>query len=183
MSLWIIFPILILALVIYAIVIYNRLVRDRNRVASAWSDIDVQLKRRHDLIPKLVSAVRQYAKYESATLEGITQLRTQSEQAKGVGNVASVETHVGAGILSLFALVEDYPELKASESFISLQHDISDVEKHIQLARRYYNGAVRGLNVRIDSFPDLIIAKVFQYHHGEYFEIGDPSQREPGEGL
>ncbi len=176
---WIIIPILFLVPAIYAIVIYNRLVRDRNRVANAWSDIDVQLKRRHELIPKLVSAVRQYAKYESATLEGITQLRAQSEQARAVRDVGSIEGHLGAGILSLFALVEDYPELKASESFIALQKDITAVENHIQMARRYYNGAVRALNVRIESFPDLVIAGAFNYVQAEYFEIGDPSQREP----
>ena len=176
---WIIIPILLLALAVYAIVIYNRLVRDRNRVANAWSDIDVQLKRRHDLLPKLVTAVRQYAKYESATLEGITRLRAQSEQARAVSDIAGIETSVGAGIVKLLAVVEDYPELKASASFIDLQQDISDVEGHIQMARRYYNGAVRALNTRIESFPDLVLAGVFNYAQAEYFEIDDPSQREP----
>lgn len=175
---WILFPILILALAGYAIVIYNRLVRDRNRVANAWSDIDVQLKRRHDLIPKLVAAVRQYAKYESATLEGITRLRLESQRARAVRDIGGIETSLGQGIRKLFVLVEDYPELKASESFIQLQDDISEIENHIQMARRYYNGAVRALNIRIESFPDMLLARGFNYVLADYFEIGDPSQRE-----
>jgi len=171
--------ILLTVLLLYAIYIYNRLVRYRNRVANAWSDIDVQLKRRHDLIPKLVAAIRQYTQYESATLEGIIELRLQSQQARRVGEIGGIEAHLGAGIHKLFALVEAYPQLKASASFLNLQNDISEVENHIQMARRYYNGAVRMLNVRIESFPDLLLARVFHYRQAEYFEIDDVSQREP----
>ena len=165
------------ALGVVLIVIYNRLVRDRNRVASAWSDIDVQLKRRHDLLPNLVAAVSQYASYERATLESITELRARSEQASRLGAGASeigvVEAALSAGMGKLFALVEDYPDLKADTNFLDLQRNISDVEQHIQYARRYYNAAVRALNTRIDSFPDLLVAKAFAYRHAEYFEIDD----------
>lgn len=166
------------ALGVYVIVIYNRLVRDRNRVASAWSDIDVQLKRRHDLLPKLVDAVRQYASYERAALESITTLRTRSEQAVKVGEIGVIEQALGAGLGKLFALVESYPDLKADANFVDLQRNVSEVEQHIQYARRYYNGAVRALNVRVDSFPDLIVAKLFDYQKAEFFEIDEIEQKE-----
>lgn len=177
MMLWILSVIGALGVVL--IVIYNRLVRDRIRVASAWSDIDVQLKRRHDLLPNLVAAVSQYASYEQAALESITELRARSEQASrlgaGASEIAVVETALSAGMGKLFALVESYPDLKADANFLDLQRNISDVEQHIQYARRYYNAAVRALNTRIDSFPDLLVAKAFGYRHAEYFEIDDVS--------
>ena len=166
------------ALVVFMIFIYNALVRDRNRVASAWSDIDVQLKRRHDLLPKLVAAVRQYARYERAALETIVQLRTRSEQASQVAEIGVIEQALGVGMNKLFALVESYPDLKADAGFLDLQRNVSEVEQHIQYARRYYNGAVRALNTRIDSFPDLILARMFAYQHAEYFEIDDAAQKE-----
>jgi LemA protein len=165
------------AIGVVAVIIYNRLVRDRNRVASAWSDIDVQLKRRHDLLPNLVAAVRQYASYEQAALESIIELRARSEQVRsggaGAGEIGIAEAALSAGVGKLFALVESYPDLKADENFLDLQRNISDVEQHIQYARRYYNGAVRALNTRIDSFPDLLVARAFGYRHAEYFETDD----------
>jgi LemA protein len=164
------------AVLIYAIVLYNLLVRDRNRVATAWSDIDVQLKRRHDLLPKLVEAVRRYAAYEQATLESVTELRARSEQASGVPQIGALEGALGAGVRRLFALVEAYPDLKADAGFLDLQRNVSEVEQHIQYARRYYNGAVRALNTRIDSFPDLLVARGFGFHHADYFELDDPAE-------
>lgn len=163
-------------LVVYAIVLYNLLVRDRNRVATAWSDIDVQLKRRHDLLPKLVEAVRRYAAYEQATLESVTELRTRSEQASAVPEIGALEGALGAGVRRLFALVEAYPDLKADAGFLDLQRNVSEVEQHIQYARRYYNGAVRALNTRVDSFPDLLVARAFGFHHADYFELDDPAE-------
>ena len=163
----------------WCIIIYNLLVRDRNRVLAAWSDIDVQLKRRYDLIPKLVEVVRQYAAYESATISAVTELRTQSEHTEEIGRKGKIETLLGTRLRNLIAIAEDYPELKANRSFLDLQRNLTNVEQHIQYARRYYNGAVRNLNIRIESFPDLVIARLFHYKPAVYFELDDHSEREP----
>ena len=160
----------------YGIVIFNRLVRDRNRVATAWSDIEVQLKRRHDLLPKLVAAVRHYAAYEQAMLDSVTTLRARSQHARGVSDTAAAEGALGASLQRLFALVEAYPDLKADAGFLDLQRNISDVEHDIQYARRYYNGAVRALNTRVESFPDLLVAKGFGFHAADYFELDDAGE-------
>jgi LemA protein len=170
MSEWI--ALALIGLVIIAgIVIYNRLVTDAQRVKSGWSDIEVQLKRRHDLIPKLVAAVKQYASYEQATLEAVTALRTEARQANAVGDQASLETRLSTSLISIYALQESYPELKASQSFLQLQTEITAVEGDIQFSRRYYNGAVRNLNTRIESFPDMLVARLFDYQPASYFEL------------
>ena len=161
----------IIATVVYAITIYNYLVRDRQRTRSGWSDIGVQLKRRHDLIPKLVDAVRQYAAYEQATLDQVTKLRNKAGNPLGVEQQGELENSISRSLVSIFALQEAYPELKANQSFLQLQTDISAVEADIQYARRYYNGAVRNLNTRIESFPDLVVARLFNYEPAQYFEI------------
>lgn len=161
----------IIALIGYGIAIYNYLVRDRQRTRAGWSDIEVQLKRRHDLIPKLVDAVMQYAAYEQATLDQVTALRNQAGNIQGVAQQGKLENGISQGLLSIFALQEAYPELKANQSFLQLQTDISSVEGDIQHARRYYNGAVRNLNTRIESFPDLFIARLFNYRPAQYFEF------------
>ena len=162
---------------LWGVFVYNRLVGARNRALAAWSDIDVQLKRRHDLIPKLVDAVRRYAAYEKATLENVTRLRVESERSARVRDVGALESELDHEIKRLVALVESYPDLAANESFVALQRDLSDVENHIQYARRYYNGAVRMLNTRIDSFPDNIVAKLFRFVHADYFELANPDER------
>lgn len=159
------------AALLYVILIYNRLVRDRQRTLAGWSDIEVQLKRRHDLIPKLIDAVRQYAAYEQATLERVTALRKKADTVAEAGQRGALEADVSQGLLSIIALQEAYPELKADQSFLQLQADISQVESDIQFARRYYNGAVRNLNTRIESFPDLVIARLFAYRPADYFEF------------
>ncbi len=161
------------ALLLWGIIIYNSLVRDRNRVAAAWSDIDVQLKRRHDLIPKLTEVVRQYAAYEQATLTAVTELRTRGSTTKEIAARSAIEHELGQKIQKLLAVAEQYPALKASENFLDLQSNLSDVEDHIQYARRYYNGAVKNLNVRIQSFPDMLIAKLFRYIPATYFDLDD----------
>ncbi|HKK16724.1 MAG TPA: LemA family protein [Gammaproteobacteria bacterium] len=163
--------VIVVAATLWAIVIYNLLVRDKNRVLAAWSDIDVQLKRRHDLIPKLVDAVKHYASYESATIKTVTELRNQSRELASVADISDVERQLGKQLHRLIALAEDYPELKASHSFLDLQQNVSAVEKDIQFARRYYNGAVRNLNVRIDSFPDMLVARLFHYRPAEFFDF------------
>jgi len=163
---------------VWGVFVYNRLVGDKNRVLSAWSDIDVQLKRRHDLIPKLVDAVRHFAAYESATLTEVTELRTRSRQSDSVAEIGGVESQLTGRVRHLVALAEDYPDLKADDAFLALQKDLTDVENTIQYARRYYNGAVRMLNTRIDSFPDTLMAAMFRFIKAEYFEIDDAAERQ-----
>ena len=163
---------------VWGVFVYNRLVGDKNRVLSAWSDIDVQLKRRHDLIPKLVDAVRHFAAYESATLTEVTELRTRSRQSDSVAEIGGVESQLTGRVRHLVALAEDYPDLKADDAFLTLQKDLTDVENTIQYARRYYNGAVRMLNTRIDSFPDTLVAAMFRFIKAEYFEIDDAAERQ-----
>jgi LemA protein len=174
---------LLLVLTVWAVFIYNRLVRDRQRVLTAWSDIDVQLKRRYDLIPKLVAAVEQYAGYERSTLETLIELRSRTGQVSDVGEKAAIESQIGGGLRSLVALVESYPELKADQSFLQLQSELTEVENHIQYARRFYNGSVRNLNTRIGSFPDLILARAFKYVPQPFFELDDAGEKNPPEFL
>jgi len=168
-----IISVLVIALVIWGIIIYNKLVNDKNTSHAAWSDIDVQLKRRHDLIPKLVEAVKQYASYESSLLQSVTELRSQAKTIENIAERETIERELQSQVHKLIAVAEDYPELKASQNFLALQKDISDVENDIQYARRYYNGAVRNINTRIDSFPDLIVARFFNYKYHTYFQLDD----------
>jgi len=170
-------------LIVWMIVIYNRLVRDRQRVLTAWSDTDVQLKRRYDLIPKLVAAVEQYARYEESTLTTLIELRSRTGQANDVGEKGALESRIGGSLRSLMALVESYPELKADQSFLQLQGELTEVENHIQYARRFYNGSVRNLNTRIGSFPDLLIARIFRYAHQPFFTLDDEEEKDSPEIL
>ncbi len=172
---------LLLPLLVWAIIIYNKLVRDRNRVLAAWSDIDVQLKRRHDLIPKLVEAVKTYAGYEQSTLDHITHLRSAAAATDKPEERERLEANLNREVGSLLILAEDYPDLKAGQQYLQLLEQLSDVENHIQYARRYYNGAVRNLNVRIDSFPDLLIARLFKYKQARFFELESVLQADPPE--
>jgi LemA protein len=165
-----------LASIGYFILIYNHLVVDRQRSRAGWADIEVQLKRRHDLIPKLVEAVKQYAAYEQATLERVTSLRSQASEIQTAGQQGRLETGISEGLVTIFALQEAYPGLKADQGFLQLQTDISNVESDIQFARRYYNGAVRNLNTRIESFPDLIVARFFNYQPAVYFEFEEAAR-------
>ncbi|MCW8908018.1 MAG: LemA family protein [Sedimenticola sp.] len=172
---------LLLPLVVWAIVIYNKLVRDRNRVLAAWSDIDVQLKRRHDLVPKLVEAIRQYADFERSTLDHITHLRSAAGAARTPQERERLEVDLSDQVRSLLLLAEAYPELKSGEQYLQLLQQLSEVENHIQYARRYYNGAVRNLNVRIDSFPDLLIARLFRFLPARFFELQSVVEADPPE--
>jgi LemA protein len=166
-------------LLIGGVTIYNLLIRDKNRVLAAWSDIDVQLKRRHDLLPKLVDAVKAYASYEQATMEDITRLRSDAEQIDTPVEKGRLETLVTGRVRELIAIAEAYPDLKANRQFVDLMKQLSDVENHIQLARRYYNGAVRNLNIRIDSFPDLLIARLFRFQPAEFFQLDSATEGSP----
>jgi len=165
------FVALLVLFLAWGIVIFNLLVRDRNRVLAAWSDIDVQLKRRYDLLVKLIEAVRQYQDYERSVMEKVTALRSHAETTDNLSEKGKLESEISSNIRQLILVAENYPELKSSQNFLNLQQNISEVESHIQFARRYYNGAVRNLNTRIDSFPDMLIAKPFRFQHHEYFEM------------
>ena len=153
--------------------LYNRLVRDRNRVDAAWSDIDVQLQRRHDLIPQLVKAVDQYAGYERATLEAVTTLRAEAMSFTGSGHVdrrGEKERQLGEGLHRLIAVAEQYPDLKANENFLNLQNDLVETENFLQFARRFYNGSVRQLNTRVETVPNNVIALSFGFEQREFFQ-------------
>jgi len=152
------------------IAIYNRLIRSRNRVATGWSDIDVQLQRRHDLIPRLVTAVDQYAKYERATLEAVTELRAEAMRVADVRAKGKAEEKLSAGIGRIIALAENYPDLKANENFMKLQDELVETENYLQFARRYYNGSVRDYNTMTESVPSNIIAGQFNFETKEFFQ-------------
>lgn len=167
-----------LLLVLAAVVwIYNLLVKGRNQVLAAWSDIDVQLKRRHDLIPQLVTAVKAYSEHERATMEAVTELRSKSESADHLPEKARIEGEIEAAISRLAIVAEAYPDLKADENFRQLSENLSEVEDHIQYARRFYNGSVRIFNTRIQSFPQNLIARPFNFRAAEYFEVEHVSER------
>jgi LemA protein len=151
-------------------VLYNRLIRDRNRVDAAWSDIDVQLQRRHDLVPQLVKAVDQYAGYERATLEAVTNLRAQAMQVKDVTELGDAEEELCAGVQRLLAVAEQYPDLKANENFLSLQTELSEIEDYLQFARRYYNGSVREYNTRAGTVPNNLVAAWFRFTEKNFFQ-------------
>lgn len=158
------------AVLAYGIALYNRLIRGRNRVDTSWSDIDVQLQRRHDLIPRLVTAVDQYAKYEKATLEAVTELRAEAMQQTEVQARGEIEEQISAGLGKIIALAENYPDLKANENFLNLQNELVETENYLQFARRYYNGSVRDFNTMIESVPSNIIASLFDFAQRNYFQ-------------
>lgn len=152
------------------VVLYNRLITARNRVDTAWSDIDVQLQRRHDLIPNLVKAVDAYAKYERATLATVSELRAQAIQSNSVATRGDVEEKLTSGIHKLIALAESYPDLKASENFLELQTELAETENYLQFARRYYNASVRDYNIMVESVPSNIVAGLFRFTQRDYFQ-------------
>lgn len=154
---------------------YNRLVRQRNIVSEAWAGIDVQLQKRAELVPNLVQTVKGYAAHESSVFEDVSLLRSAGE--KSVESRARQETALSRSLGRLFALAEDYPDLKASEGFQQLHSSLVEIEDHLQYARRYYNGAVRDNNNLVESFPSNIIANAFKFHQAEFFEIELSSQR------
>jgi len=154
-------------------ILYNRLVRDRNRVDAAWSDIDVQLQRRHDLIPQIVKSVDQYASYERATLEAISALRTEAMNITDAADIdarGAKEQQLGEEVHRLIAIAEDYPDLKANENFLQLQTELVETEDYLQFARRFYNGSVRQLNTRIETVPNNMIAGWFGFMQRGFFQ-------------
>lgn len=170
--LWIIIGAVVL-LAIIVIAIYNSLVTLKVRVEEAWSDITVQLKRRLDLIPNLVESVKGYAKHESGVFEAVTEARSNVMNAKGVKETAAAENQFEGALKSLFAVSEAYPDLKANQNFLDLQNELTDTEDKIQASRRFYNGGVRDLNTKIQTFPTSIIAGIFGFKQREFFELDD----------
>ena len=152
------------------VILYNRLVRSRNRVSTAWSDIDVQLQRRHDLIPQLVKAVEAYAKYEKATLEAVTELRAEAMRVVDVDARGQVEQALSDGVSRLLAVAESYPDLKANENFLKLQAELVETENYLQFARRYYNGSVRDYNTMTETVPSNLVARVFGFEPRPFFQ-------------
>jgi LemA protein len=166
---------LVAALVIAAVAVfsYNRLVRLRNQVKTAWADIDVQLKRRHDLVPQLVAAVKGYAGHERGVLTAVTELRSKAITQTSPAQLGATEASLEKALTQLFALKEAYPDLKSNENFLQLQHDLVEVEDNLQYSRRFYNGAVRDYNTSIERFPDMLIAHAGGFTSTEFFSADE----------
>lgn len=177
---WVLFGVLVLAGV-WVIAVYNRFVRMVMRVKEAWADIDVQLKRRYDLIPNLVETVKGYAAHEKTAFENVTAARARAMDAGGIEEKGKAENMLSGALKSLFAVAEAYPDLKANQNFLELQRELSDTENKIQSARRFYNGNVRDLNTAVSSFPGNVIAEMFRFEEREFFELegADEAARQP----
>ena len=161
-------------IVLWAIYIFNSFVTLKNRAEEAWADIEVQLKRRYDLIPNLVNSVKGYAKHESSAFENVTKARSMAMGASGpTKEHAQAENMLSGALKSIFALAEAYPDLKANTNFLALQNELSDTENKVQAARRFYNTNVRDLNIKIESFPSNIMAKMFGFSQKEFFDLAD----------
>ena len=176
------------AVVLWAIVAYNGFVSLVNRTKEAWADIDVQLKRRYDLIPNLMETVKGYAKHESGVFDAVTEARAKATQVhidpsnitpEQIAAMSGAEASLGQSLGKLLAVAEAYPDLKANQNFLSLQAELSDTENKIQAARRFYNGNVRDLNIAIESFPSNLIAKLFNFMKQEFFELEEEAAKEP----
>jgi LemA protein len=178
MSLPLILLVLVGVVILYVVAVYNGLVRLRNRVSEAWSDIDVQLKRRYDLIPNLINTVKGYAAHESGVFQKVTEARAQAMQAGSTQAKAQAENMLSETLKSLFAVAEAYPDLKANQNFLELQRELSDTENKIQASRRFYNGNVLELNNKIDMFPSNLIAGAFNFGKKEFFEVAE-AEKEP----
>jgi LemA protein len=158
---------------LYAIVVFNRLIRARNLVREGWSGIDVQLRRRSDLVPSLVETVKGYAGHERTLFAEVVTKRNQALNATGVSGRAAAEQELQTSVRRVLAVAEAYPDLKASENFLELQRQLAELEDQLQMARRYYNGTVRDYNIGIQSFPDLLLARVTGFHEEQFFETDD----------
>jgi LemA protein len=177
--LWLWISIAIFALLaLFVVVVYNRLVRLRNRTENAWAQVDVQLRRRYDLIPNLVETVKGYASHERATFEEVTKARTAAQQAQGVQEQAQAENMLTQAIGRLFAVAEQYPELRATENFQQLQAQLADTEQKIAISRQVYNDAVLTYDTALETVPTNVVAGVFNFEQKQYFEIEEPAARE-----
>lgn len=174
-------PAVVIALVVWSITMYNNLVSLANRVKEAWSDIEVQMKRRYDLIPNLLETVKGYAAHEKGVFESVTKARAAAMGATDMKGHAQAENMLSGALKSLFAVAEAYPQLRANENFIELQRELTDTEDKIQAARRFYNGNVRDMNTTIELFPSNIIANMFNFKQKEFFELeeGEAAAKQP----
>jgi LemA protein len=168
----------IFSALVFAVVIYNKLVRQRNLMQEGWSGVDVQLKRRHDLVGNLVESVRAYMTHEKSTLEEVIRARAMSQNAADVGESSRAEGFLTQALGRLFAVAENYPEIKAGANMSQLQDDLGMLEDEIQKARRYYNGTVRDMNILVESFPSNIIAQMFSFTKGVFFELENEAERQ-----
>ena len=169
----------VIVVLAFAIIgIYNALVRLKNKVDEGWADIDTQLKRRYDLIPNMVETVKGYAKHEKSTFEEVTKARNMAMKATDPDARAEAENFLSSTLKSLFALAENYPELKANQNFLDLQNTLRDIEEHIQLSRRYYNATVRDFNTKIQVFPNNMVAGMLGFSDRKFFEVGKAEERE-----
>lgn len=164
-------------LLVVLVVIYNQFVRMRNMVEEGWSGIDVQLKRRANLIPNLVDTVKGYMQHERQLLSKVTELRTQSMSVREVTQKGRLEGALSSSLANLFAVAEGYPDLKANQSFQELQKQLTEIEEQIQLSRRYYNGTARNLNIKVESFPSNLVAAMFKFTRADFFEIEQEADR------
>jgi len=168
---FVIFLVIVALLLFYGVGLYNGLVRKRNAVEEGWSGIDVQLKKRYDLIPNLIETVKGYASHEKETLDNVIKARNQAQSATGIDQQMAAENQLSGTLSRLFALAESYPDLKANASFLQLQDQLAQIEGDIEKARRYYNGTVRENNNAVETFPGSVVANMFGFHISEYFEI------------
>lgn len=173
MSVTLIIGIVIVLLALLIVVMYNRFITLRTRVSEASSDIEVQFKRRYDLIPNLIETVKGYANFEQSTLQQVTEARTQAMNAPGLKEEADAQNTLSGTLKSLFAVSENYPDLKANQNFLELQRELTDTENKIQAARRFYNTNVRDLNIAVQTFPGNVIAGVFGFKVDEFFELAE----------
>lgn len=162
---------LVVVAALYVVGVYNTFIRLRQQATEAWADIDVQLKRRYDLIPNLVETVKGYMEHERETLESVTQARAQAIKAGTIDEQQQADNMVTSALKSLFAVAENYPDLKANENFLELQRELADTENKIQAARRFYNANVRDLNTKVETFPSNVVAQMFSIDKREYFEL------------
>jgi LemA protein len=179
MSLTWIILIIVAVIVFWAIMVFNRLITLRNRTKEAWADIEVQLKRRYDLIPNLVETVKGYATHEKQLFEKVTEARARAMGANTIKEKGEAENALSQTLKFLFAVAENYPNLRASENFQKFQDELTDTEDKIQAARRFYNGNVRDLNIQIETFPANIVAGIFRFSKMDFFETGAPEEKEP----
>jgi len=170
---------IIVLILVWLIADFNSLVTLRNRAKEAWADIDVQLKRRYDLIPNLVNTVKGYASHEKTVFDDVTKARSAALNAGNLWDKAKAEDQISTALKSIFAIAEAYPELKANQNFLALQSELSDTENKIQAARRFYNVNVRELNTHIETFPGNIVANTFGFQKMEYFELTSGNEKEP----
>lgn len=177
-AIWIILGIVVI-LILWFIAVYNKLIGLKNRTDEALSDIDVQTKRRYDLIPNLVETVKGYAKHEKDVLENVTKARAEAMSSKGMADQAQAENQITEALKSVFALAENYPQLRANENFAKLQDELTGTEDKIEASRRFYNGNVRDFNIAIEIFPSNMVANIFGYKRRELFEAKNSAEKEP----